>query len=277
MIYQVLDLGEQFPQLAEGFCDNKPTLTSYIIENSNEIDIDRKRPAILICPGGGYSFTSFREAEPVALAFLAKGYSAFALHYSCAPSRYPQQLLEASAAMSYIRENAQRFNIDENKILVCGFSAGGHLAASLATFWNEDFINEKLGIKKGANKPNGLILSYPVITSGEFAHRNSFENLLGDNYDELVSKMSLENQVNPLVPPTFLWHTRDDSTVPVENAMLFSMALRKQNIEFDMHIFNSGYHGLSLSTEITSAKKEWVNDEVSVWFEQCVHWIKKIF
>lgn len=130
-----------------------------------------------------------------------------------------------AAGFKYLREHAEEFHIDADRMVVQGASAGGHLAASYGVFWKKKtFLAEMLHTTPEMLKPNGMILSYPVITSGPKAHRGSFENLLGDRYDELVDEMSLENQVDADTPPAFLWHTTEDDCVPVENSLLFYQA-----------------------------------------------------
>ena len=249
------------------------TLREYILDNSREIDIKRKRPAVLVCPGGGYSMVSDREAEPVAMKFLANGYSAFILTYSVEPARYPTQLLQVSKAIAYIRENADEYNLHKDKILVCGFSAGGHLAASVGTLWDEEIIKKELGIKKGDNKPNGLILAYPVIIYGEKAHKGSFDNLVGEGDKSLYDKLSLDKQVSKNTPPAFIWHTFNDRTVPVENSLIFASALAEEKIPFELHIFPDGNHGLSLCNEVTGD----VNKHCEVWMDLCLKWIEENF
>ncbi|MEG0571034.1 MAG: alpha/beta hydrolase, partial [Oscillospiraceae bacterium] len=164
MRYMVLDI-----DIDKNLEVKKPTMACYLPDNSVEIDIKRTHKTIVICPGGAYMMTSDREAEPIALKFLSAGFNCFVLRYSVDPVSFPTSLLELSKAVAIIRENAQEWNVDVNDITVCGFSAGGHLAASLATMWNRDFIMQKLGIEYGQNKPNKVILGYPVISSGEYA------------------------------------------------------------------------------------------------------------
>lgn len=252
-------------------------MSAYIPDNSPEIDAERKHKAVLICPGGGYGFTSDREAEPVACEFLAKGIAAFVLRYSCSPAKYPTALLEASRAMWIIRENAVKWNIDPDDIAVCGFSAGGHLAASLGTLWNEKFICDELGMAEGMNKPNKLILCYPVILSEEGrAHRGSFYNLLGEGLpEEEYERFSLDRRVGPHTPPTFLWHTYDDNLVPCDNSLEFALALRKIGVPFEMHIYQSGVHGLSLGDIRTAPPDDGnlVNPSTADWIDRCTKWI----
>ena len=232
----------------------KANLFTYFLDNSPEIDPKRKRPVVLICPGGGYAMTSDREAEALAVKFLAMGYHAAILRYSVAPARYPVALLQLAETVAYLRKNAEEFHIDTEKIILLGFSAGAHLAASLGVFWKKDFIAEALHTDSEVVRPNGMILSYPVITSGEFAHKGSFECLLGEgcNNEEKRKEQSLEYQVTEDTPPTFLWHTVTDDCVPVENSLLFLEALRRHKIPVEMHLYPAGGHGLSLANKETS-------------------------
>jgi acetyl esterase/lipase len=299
MTYEVIKLRELFPALNTKPLDElkaerdkardpknplgwpeyrEPTLTAYVPDVSPEVEPERRRASVLICPGGGYHFVSFREAEPVAVRFLSRGFNVFVLDYEVAPVRYPVALLEAAAAMNVIRSRAAHFHADPDKIAIGGFSAGGHLAASLSVFWQEKFISDALGVPSDSFKPNALILGYPVITSGPFAHRNSFINLLGaDAPEELVGRMSLENQVNPQVPPTFMWHTFSDEAVPVENSLMFAKALRENNVPFEMHIFPQGAHGLSLCNDQSTMKPALINPHCEGWPELCEKWLQFVF
>lgn len=259
--------------------DSKAYVNVYIPDNSEEIDINKKRKTIVVCPGGGYVGTSDREAEPVAFKLLAEGFNVIVLRYSVAPNRFPKALLELSAVMDYLHKMSEIWNIDTNKIITCGFSAGGHLVGSLGVLWNKDFISETLKIDKYNLKANGMILSYPVITSGEFAHNGSFENLLGEDASvEEREKYSLENLVSKDTPETFLWHTFNDGAVPVENSLFFANSLRRNNVPFELHIYPDGVHGLSLCNETTANKndKNHINKEVESWFELAIKWINKI-
>jgi len=272
MIYKVVNLKEKFPALK-----NDVSLFTYVQDNSPEIAPNRKRPAVIICPGGGYAFTSDREAEPLALEFMARGYQAFVLRYSVAPAKYPTALLEVAAAFAHVRDGAEKYHVCEDAISVLGFSAGGHLAASIGTLWNNPVVSETLDIPAEKVKPNALILSYPVITSGEFAHVGSFDNLTGDDA-ELREFLSLENRVGEHTPPSFIWHTFSDTFVPVENSLLFASALRKNNVPFELHIFPDGPHGLSLANKQSiSPYANMINDHAAVWIDLCDDWIKTMF
>ena len=158
MICKTIDLWGEFQYGNKGNDGFRPTLDTYILKGN------KARAAVLICQGGAYSFTSPREAEPIAIKFNAAGFNAFVLNYSVAPNKHPQSLLDASRAMCIIRENSKEWNIDANKVAVCGFSAGGHLAANLAVHWEKEYLKNIPGIIAGNNNPNALILCYPVIT-----------------------------------------------------------------------------------------------------------------
>lgn len=280
MIHQTIRLNDIFDFLPRSSAFIEPTLTTYCPDNSREIDPNRRRASVLICPGGGYIMVSDREAEPVALQFVARGFNAFVLRYSVAPARYPVSLLQLAAAIVYIRQNAEHYHADAKKIAVCGFSAGGHLAASLGTFWNTPVVQEPFGHaeKPEALRPDALILGYPVITAGKFSDKDSFSNLTGGELSpEAGEKLSLEKQVNGDVPPAFLWHTFEDDAVPVENTLLFASALREHSIPFELHIFPKGPHGLAVATEETGLSPQLKDIHVAGWIDLCGEWLKVIF
>ncbi len=254
------------------------TLSLYIQDSYPELYGDRKRPVVLVCPGGGYEHVSPREGEPIALHFLTAGCHAAVLWYDISKQgvAHPQELLELAKAMAYLREHADEYSIDKDKILVAGFSAGGHLAASLCCFWHEVWLEKETGLAKESYQPNGLILAYPVITSGEFAHRGSFVNLMGKEASpELEAKLSLENQVTDKVPPVFMWHTFEDGAVPLENSLLFASALRRAGVNFEYHVFPHGGHGYSLATKETAMPSMVeIEPQCEQWMQLCKNWLK---
>lgn len=238
-----------------------------------------RRPAVIVCPGGGYEYRSAREGEPIALSFAAAGFCAAVLHYSAGEAKFPTALLELASATALLRSRADEWNIDPDKIFVCGCSAGGHLCASLGTLWNRDFVKDALGYKCGEHRPNGMILCYPVITSGEKAHRPSFETLLGENSDnaELLELVSAEKQVSCDTPPTFLWHTFTDDVVPVENSLLMAAALAAHSIPFELHVFPSGPHGLALANSLTACgNPDYIVPECQSWTDMAVRWAENL-
>lgn len=210
-------------------------------------------PLVLVIPGGGYLEVVQREAEPIACAFNARGFHAAVLHYSTAPAVFPAALVQEALAIRLIRQHAAQWNVDPDKIFVSGYSAGGHLAASIGVFWNRPFLSELAQLEPADMRPAGLALAYPVITAGEYAHAGSMRNLLGKKYGdaELTELVSLEKQVSADTPPTFIWSTAEDAVVPVENTLLFAGALQRNHVDFEMHVYPRGPHGLALVTEDT--------------------------
>ena len=213
-----------------------------------------------------------REAEPVAVRFMSYGVTAFVLDYSCVNKMYPTALLELGAAFVFVKDNAEKFSIDPENIYVCGFSAGGHLAASLAVHWNKPYVYESLGVNAEYVKPKGAVLSYPVITSGEKRHDGSIVNIAGDNA-QLWETVSLEKQVTPDTVPVFIWSTCDDELVPVENTILFTAALAANKVPFTSHIFSSGVHGLALCDDSTANYDGHINPECAEWVRLALQWI----
>lgn len=270
---------EEYPIMVQG-SRRDTKLTVYVQENSEKMAVD-KRPLILICPGGGYSYTSDREADPVAMQFLAMGYHAAVLRYSCAPSRYPTALMELAESMLLIRKFAGEWHVDPNKIVLEGASAGGHLAACLGVYWDEDFLCQKLGLSPTEHellKPNGMILCYPVITAGKFAHKASFENLLGDQEQELAMHVSLEMHVTSKTPKAFIWGTFEDGSVPLENSILMVTAMRRAEVPVEYHLFPRGGHGLALATKQTQgADGKGVQEDCAIWIDLAHTWLERLF
>lgn len=249
-------------------------LSLYILSNYQEIDINRKRPMIVICPGGGYHYCSPREAEAIAVKFMSYGYNAAVLIYTTADDfkkqkmLYPKPQQQLAKTIEYIRKNADCFNTNPNMICTIGFSAGGHLVASIGCFWKH--YGEM-------SRPDAQVLCYPVITSGKYAHRGSFDNLCFKD-ENLIKQLSLENCVNPDVPPTFIWHTKTDQSVPCKNSELFIEALKKNKVKVQSHFFEEGSHGLSLATnEVLSKRHPEVNKDVAKWPDLVHKWIDKTF
>ena len=284
---------QHFTQVIDGIDGSRAELVGYVIDNSPEMDPDRRRPAILIIPGGGYAIGSDRESEPVALQFLAAGYQAFVLKYSCVPSRYPVALLEMTEAMSMIREHADEWHVDAgggaglrvSVVASIGFSAGGHLAANLTTVSSDAELRDA-GYDPAAVRPDALLLCYPVITSGRFAHRGSFDNLLGDGKDDasLLELLSIEKHVDATMPPVFIWHTITDQAVPVENSLLMIQACRDAGVSIEAHLFPQGGHGLSLATVDTAragspgeGDLNNVVPAVQIWPRLAFDWLRRTF
>lgn len=255
--------------------DTPSGLTAYLLDTLPHRP-ERLRPAVILCAGGGYGFVSPREDQPAAMEFLAAGCQVFSLHYSVAPETFPVALMELAKSMALVRSHAAKWSIDTKRIMVCGFSAGGHLAGCLGMIWNREFLYGPLKLTPEDIRPDGMILCYPVITSGEHGHQRSFEQLLGDRAGdpELRALVSLEHQAGPQVPRTFLWHTWSDQSVPVENSLLLAQALRKAGVSLEMHIYPHGRHGLSLATdEVSDSTGDCLEPHCQGWMELVKEWI----
>lgn len=250
-------------------------LEGYLPDVSQEIDPYRLRPAVLVLPGGAYAMTSETEGEPVALKFAAAGACAFLLWYSVAPARFPQSLCEVLAAVRLIRQNAALWNIDPQRIAVCGFSAGGHLAASAGVFWERDFVKDALGGAGPSLRPDRLILCYPVLGGTRYTHRVSMENLLGENPSQtLLRQMDLYGQVDKRTPETFLWHTAEDECVPPAGSLLFAQALLEHGVLCELHLYPHGGHGLSLGNYLSADEPfSTYGHATSQWFDNAVRFL----
>ncbi|MEP6847873.1 MAG: alpha/beta hydrolase [Acidobacteriota bacterium] len=224
--------------------------------------------AIVICPGGGYQHLSeIKEGSDVAKWLNSLGISAFVLKYRLG-MRYhqPNQLLDASRALRIIRSRAKEWNIDASRIGILGFSAGGHLASTLGTHFDAGKPGAADAIDRVSSRPDLMVLVYPVITMGEFTHGGSKLNLLDkDPSPNLVRLYSNELQITKDTPPTFLIHTMNDPTVPVENSTMFAAALRKAGVPFEMHIFEQGPHGFGLAPG---------NPVLATWTDRCSDWLR---
>ncbi len=251
-------------------------LQCYIPAVTPEVNADRKMPAMLILPGGGYSATCDREAEAVALRYLAKGFVCFVLRYSCYPSRYPVALTEACLAVEYIRENAERLHTDKEKISAVGFSAGGHLCCMLGSAGENKDVKLPFDIKELQVK--ATILCYPVILYDKlYANFGSFENLCGDD-EILKNRLSCEKLITSKSAPTFVFGTAADEAVSHVNALKIAEAAAKNGIPFSVHIYGKGRHGVSTADELVyrSDDENYFTPSAAEWIDLSVEWLKEL-
>lgn len=240
----------------------------YLHDDHERLVTHKTRPAILICAGGAYRWLSPREKDPVALAFSAMGYQSFLIEYSVMEQAGGlRPLREVSEAVRILRERAGEWHIEPDHIAVLGFSAGGHLAASLGTLWHR----QDLGVSENA-RPDALVLCYPVITTGPFAHPESIRHVTGGDPD-LMELLSLEKQVSGDMPPCFLWHCVGDESVPVENSLLLASAMQRAGVDYECHLFSGGAHGISMCNR----EVETPNPEAAAWVALCKTWLNKKF
>lgn len=251
------------------------SVKAWIHDQNQSIYVEQRvLPAIIICPGGGYERVVDREAEPVANAYYAAGYNTYILTYSAGEDAKDfVPLKQLAATIAQIRANEETWYTDKNKIAVCGFSAGGHLAASLGTLFNEDKFLKAFGRDEHI-RPDAMILGYPVITSDKYAHVWSIQNVSGaEKGSEEYTWFGLDKHVDEQTPPTFMWHTAEDKSVPVENSLKMAGALSKFKIPFEYHVFPDGRHGLSVCT-VEIGRQHAYNAR---WVEWSICWLNKVF
>ncbi len=280
------------------------TLATYVLEDSPELLGGKKRPAVLVCPGGGYMFCSDREAEPVALRFNAMGYHAFVLRYSVLgrgktpgflpgatvadpETMHPAPLLDVARAMRKIADDSGAWLVDAGRIALCGFSAGAHNAAMYGAWWNSPLVRDRLG--GPAVKPAAAILSYGMYdytrfeapTEGFAANLRKAANLalMGTTTpsEELIRTLSPCLHLTSDFPPAFLWANRGDDLVPVQQTLYLATALAEAGLPFETHVFEPGGHGLALADQSTASSRMEVLPEAARWGELAEAWLKPRF
>ena len=243
------------------------TLEGYILDCELSLGLETNRPAIVVCPGGGYLYCSPREAEPVALRYAAKGFHAFILRYSTgwdAAGFAPLQ--EVNWVIGYLRGHAEEWHIDPNKIATCGFSAGGHLALAAGV--------------KGENKPNAMILGYPAVTTPNHPMSNFMVKLLAGKQevtDADCAEFSLENFITKDAPPVFITATAEDGLSPY-GALLVANSYSRLGMPYELLMFQHGPHGYSLADETSAdGSNQVLNASFAKWHELSVEWLYRIF
>ena len=274
----------------------------YLQERSEEVDPQRKFPTMVICPGGAFMMTSFREDEAVTLRFLDEGFNVVVVHYATdgadkylgkssdqlpekPVSLFPNSLVELAQAVSYLKEHATDWGVNENYICVGGFSAGANIAAQLGVYWREEWLEKLVGKPKELYRPTHLMLgygAYDLSDKGNSRYTKMPEimsytrhALFGtvDPSKEQLDKVNPIKHISTFTPPTFLWQTAKDEIVNVQGTINFEQALFNENIPFEAHIFNEGGHGLSLADLRTGNDQKQVNFQVSKWFDLFIEWL----
>ncbi len=233
------------------------------------IDTEEPLPCIVVLPGGGYGRRAPHEGEAIARYFNTQGFHTVVVDYRVAPNRFPSGLADTQRTIRILRQNATEWKIDPNRIVTCGFSAGGHLCASTVLYsdvYSADVQTDEIDTLSCI--PNGAILSYAVtdVTEG-FGHIGSGRNLLGEErYLAEAEKFCLAQYITDETPKVFLWHTSDDSIVNVKNSLVFAEKLRDHNVPFELHIFPHGKHGLGLATQCP---------DIQQWSQLAADWIRR--
>jgi len=263
----------------------------YLNENDKRIYFDTyiaderycRRPAMLVIPGGGYrAVCTDREGEPIALAYFAKGFNCFVLNYGVETDAdvYPKQLVDASRAILEIRRNAEKYCVDPNRVYAVGFSAGGHLAGSLGVLSDREEVLSSLGISAGENRPDAVVLAYPVVTAYEPTHKGSFQNLLRKPFDSLTeedrSLTSLELNVKADSSPAFIWHTATDQAVPLKGSLDLTRAYAERGVPVSLRVYPYGPHGLALANWITDKNGGSLQPIAEEWVDRSVEFLNSL-
>ncbi len=243
--------------------EDQPTITPYLVPADRATGT-----AVIVCPGGSYTHLSMEnEGSQVARWFNSLGVTAFVLKYRLGPKyHHPIELGDAQRALRTVRTRAAEYHVQPDRIGIMGFSAGGHLASTAGTHFDAGKADAADPVDRASSRPDFLVLCYPVISFGEFAHKQSERMLLGDQPDPaLVQNLSNELQVTAQTPPTFLFHTNNDNGVPVENSVLFYSALRKAGVPAELHIYERGPHGVGLAT---------TQEALTSWQARLADWLR---
>lgn len=263
-----------------GYGKKSAVLSIYLQEKICQ-EQNYNRPAILICPGGGYEFVSKRESEPIALAFLNQGYQVFILDYTILDKDEKQPLLpyplyDLANAIALIHDNSEKWEINKNQIAILGCSAGGHLCATYSNIQGDKDFADAINLSLKQIKISACILCYPVIdlTMGWPSSRERILAITDNKRYWQAQKL-----VHTQTPPTFIWHTVSDEGVPAQNSLNYSLSLLENGIDNECHMYHLGKHGLSLATS-QSAKMltcDYINNHVATWFTLACEWLKEVY
>lgn len=273
--------------------DDNAQLDAYIPDDAEYPRQDLKRPAAVICPGGGYAFVSKDEGEPVAFAFLKEGYAAFVLRYSTGiENPFPIALRQLAKSIKHVRDNADALKVIKDDVTVAGFSAGGNLALSSAVYCEDKVMLDGIGSTEEV-RPDAIVLGYPAVTlmpvkrKGEckidpelmkrFAGPTIRQILLGktDCSEEEYASLNLLNKLHKNMPPVFVWGTYDDQIIPVEDLTGLASGLKKLGVSCELHMFEKGGHGMSLGTGVVKSEEEIKGNHVAKWFRLAILWLEE--
>lgn len=283
---------------------DKAFYTRYLHSNSGEVEAGRTYGAVVVCGSGGYLRLSEREGEPVALWLLSRGYQVFVLEYatkSAGSANYPLPVYDLAKMVMTIRENAEEWHVDPAQVAVMGFSVGGHLCACLATEWNEAYLKGRFGGDAARWRPDAVVLCYPLLDflyqQKQFAldpNPNAVspsKGLKKGDYLQVVYEAGVGvgateeqfraaspiNHVSAGTPPTFLWHTVEDELVYVGQSLQFAQRLGEVGVPYELHVFESGPHGMALADRSTSGNPRLIDPDIHRWTELCLAFLTRHF
>lgn len=278
--------------LFDGFVS--ATLTAYIQNSSSDGHCPMIRPAILICPGGAFISITEKEAEPVALKFVSVGYHAFVLKYSIGAgiATFPAPFIDAAKAMILIRQNANKWMVDSNRITLCGFSTGGLIASIVGTSWQDELFSNVFKEEINLIKPNTLILGYPLLNLATFEQKHlsshssiksiiemMFSSIFGTSQpsEAQLNEWNVINKVTVTMPPTFMWTTLEDRLIDVEDSLDFAKMLSRHKIIYEYHAFEKGNHGLSLGDKSVGYSNETIKEHLNTtkWVDLALNWLER--
>jgi acetyl esterase/lipase len=284
--------------------DGAARLDCYLLDPEVATDVYKTRPALLIVPGGAYLKLAHREGEPVAMRFLGMGYNVFVLRYHVyvtAPptepngllqvddsSHYPVQIVDAMRAMAYVREHASEWDVDASRVYALGFSAGAHVAGSLAEHFDDAELLALAGTMAEAARPSGLVLCYPMVSAEKLCRvepgatpeqaqgaRLVTKAVFGKNdpSGEDYTRVDLRRHVRPDMPRTFIWQTSEDEVVASYETTELVALLQRAGVPVEYHLYERGIHGLALADRSTASREDLVNDEAATWVGLCASWL----
>ncbi|MBR3225441.1 MAG: alpha/beta hydrolase [Atopobiaceae bacterium] len=284
--------------------DGAARLDCYLLDPEVATGVYKTRPALLIAPGGAYLKLAHREGEPVATRFLGMGYNVFVLHYHVyvtAPpaepdgmpqvdtsSHYPLQIVDAMRAMAYVREHANEWDVDTNRVYTLGFSAGAHVVGSLAERFDDVELLAQAGTTAEVARPSGLVLCYPMVSAGKLCHKGSGNTpeqakmvklitraVFGkdDPSSEEFARVDLRKHVRPNMPRTFVWQTGEDEVVTSYETTELVALLQRAGVPVEFHLYERGIHGMALADRSTASREDLLNDEAATWAGLCANWL----
>ena len=261
--------------------ENGPYIDAYIADASPNYT----RKALLVFPGGAYIKLAPREGEPVAQAFMPYGYNTFVLHYTVSRKRrkpFPSHLIEATLAIKHIKDNADKYGIDPAEFYVVGFSAGGHLAASVATMWKNEKVLSAVEMPYGYNRVKGAMLIYPMV-SPDYSNCETYDRAWGNLFacenptPEQLNEAAIERHVDADSSPAFILHAFTDPVVDVRNALVLGKAYAEAGVPCEIHVYPEGTHGFSLANEVSAeGHSEFMDQRLAEWVRLAAEWAKTV-